>query len=137
MTGIEFEMSQDLIIINRIYSNSNGSLDYDRAAYSGKFDYSNGSLSKLTVNSFGLYRAEEVAGGIPKYESVEVTNFPVPQVYQVPSNSDIENGGLPRAVSARKFDGVVTGNFNDIYSFAGGRVFTENWWQNPVDSNLI
>lgn len=137
MTGIEFEMSQDLIIINRIYANANGSLDFHRGAYSGKFEYSNGSLSKLTVNSFGLYKAEEVAGGIPKYESVEVTNFPAPQVYQAPSNSNIENGGLPRAVDASKFNGAVTGNFNDIYSFAGGKVFTESWWLNPIDSNLL
>jgi hypothetical protein len=154
--AFELELSNDLIITTSRAADDFGKYIY-RNAYSGKFAYREGRLSSGVVDSYAVYTHEVNENGI--YEEVEIYSYPSPIVLQSTQsisafNQAVSIDDIPRSLYRGKENGVLLptqaatepvhprrrftdGSFEEIYSFGGGAVFSENWWLNPFAPNLI
>ena len=150
-TFIEFELSNNYILITESYFFSNGHRELERMALQGNFKYKNQQLSAASIdlvcsNSATFFDNGQFmgnSGGI-NYSSGESRNILNPNSIQA-----LSGWGWSSKESSHFIEGQIEGSAPDsslwlnvgdkseVRAFGQGKFFQEGWWNNPFTHNLI
>ncbi len=143
---IELELGKDKIVITTKFIGNDDSFieeSYQRGVITGKFNYTNGILTRATLDGISGYNIS-FKDGEPYYESSYIERFPQPREVADPSAAPpweyaIREEGAEVIFFAQQSKDFNTdqGNVLDILGYLGGRIYEAEYWKNPFEPNLI